>query len=150
MRSPFSLGALLGFCLAVWSSPGAASTPFVKAFDEKYVKDHPSETFRTAFKKTRCDVCHVKGKPKTVHNAYGDELAKFIEGSVHERLKAARAENRLKEEEQQLLVELEKAFGEVEKIKIDPADAASPTYGEKIRGGELPAAAQVDDDGTEE
>jgi hypothetical protein len=132
--------------LGFWPAPADAITPFTKAFEEKYVKDHPSEEFRTAFKKTRCNVCHVKGEPKTVSNEYGNELAKFIEGNAEERIKTARAENRLKEEEEQLAKELEKAFAEVEKIKVNAADPSSPTYGEIIRGGKLPASAEEDDE----
>jgi hypothetical protein len=131
---------LLVACFLAISSPAAAITPFTKAFEDRYVKDHPIETFRTAFKKTRCNVCHVKGEPKTVCNAYGSELARFIEGNTEERIKEARAENRLKEEEQQLLKELEAAFSKVEKVKIVSGDDAAPTYGERIRAGELPVA----------
>jgi hypothetical protein len=133
----------------MWCGPAAAVTPFAKAFEEKYVKNHPVEAFRTAFKKTRCNVCHVKGEPKTVCNPYGNELAKFIEGNAEERIRTARAEKRLKEEEQQLLKELDTAFAEVAKVKTDDKDVASPTYGDKIRAGELPTPAEPDD-GTEE
>jgi hypothetical protein len=131
--------------ISIWCAPASAVTPFAKAFDEKYVKNHPVEAFRTAFKKTRCNVCHVKGEPKTVCNAYGNELAKFIEGNAEERIRTARAEKRLKEEEQQLLKELNAAFDEVEKVKTDGANTDSPTYGDKIRAGELPTPAEPDD-----
>jgi hypothetical protein len=134
------LGAVLAWGLI--ATPVPAITPFTKAFEERYVKDHPDTAFRTAFRKTRCDVCHIKGKPKTANNPYGDALAKFLEGNAEERIKEARAMGRLKEEEQILLKELAAAFDQVEKIKCDPNDESAPTYGERIQQGKLPAATE--------
>jgi hypothetical protein len=136
--------ACFGACLAVClpARPAVALTPFNKPFEEKYVKNHPDAAFREAFKKTRCNVCHVKGKPKTVTNAYGDELAKHIEGNAEERIRAAKLENREAEEVQTLVKELEAAFAKVEKVKSAAGDDGSPTYGELIQSGRLPAGGE--------
>jgi hypothetical protein len=119
----------------------SAMPPFRKAFEDKYVKDQPNPAFEAAFKKALCNVCHVQGKPKTENNVYGQELAKLVEGSANERLKAAREKGtpQVEAETKKLLEELEAAFAKVEKVKVDPKAAASPTFGERIKQGMLPA-----------
>jgi hypothetical protein len=133
-----------GLLLAMGFRPpsAAALTPFSKAFEEKYANGHPHEAFRTAYKKTRCNVCHVKGKPKTVCNAYGNELAKLIEGNAEERIKHARQQGKHAEVERQILQELDAAFDRVAKLKSRPDDATSPTFGDLIKNGQLPVAGE--------
>lgn len=125
----------------VWPDDAGAMPPFKKAFEEKYVKNHPSAEFQDAFKSAGCNACHVPEKPKTENNAYGQELAKLIPGSANARMKAANAAGvpAAQAEAKKLLVELEEAFGKVEKLKIDPKNPASPTFGDRIKQGLLPA-----------
>jgi len=82
---------LLGGCMALslTASPAMALGPFKKLFDAKYVKKSGNETFQAAFKKASCNTCHVKGEDKDVRNAYGNALAKHIEGDADKRLDAA-------------------------------------------------------------
>jgi hypothetical protein len=137
----------LVFALAVAAAslvliePASAMPPFRKAFEDKYVKDQSNATLEASFKKAMCNTCHVQGKPKTENNAYGQELAKLIEGSANERLKAATAKGEAAKEAEtkKLLAELEAAFAKVEKLKSDPKNDAAPTFGERIKQGMLPA-----------
>lgn len=119
----------------------SAMPPFRKAFEDKYVKEQSNPAFEAAFKKALCNTCHVAGKPKTENNAYGQELAKLIEGSANERLMAARKQGQVQvdAETKKLLAELEAAFAKVEKMKSDPKNGASPTFGDRIKQGMLPA-----------
>lgn len=133
------VGALVGW--AALTDVASAMPPFRVAFENKYVKDHKNAEFQAAFKKALCNTCHVMGQPKTENNAYGKELAKLIEGSANERMKAARekGEAQAEAEEKKLLAELEAAFAKVEKMKADPAKSTSPTFGDRIQKGILPA-----------
>jgi hypothetical protein len=119
----------------------SAMPPFRKAFEDKYVKEQSNPAFEAAFKKALCNTCHVPAKPKTENNVYGQELAKLIEGSANERLKVAREKGaaQVEAENKKLLEELEAAFAKVEKIKTDPKNESSPTFGERIKKGMLPA-----------
>jgi hypothetical protein len=133
---------LIGAACAWAATAGtvAAMPPFRKAFEDKYVKEHPKAEFQAAAKKAMCNICHVQGKPKTVNNAYGEELAKLIEGKASDRLKKA-GDSGKEAEQEKLLAELEAAFAKVEKVKVDSKDSASPTYGDLIKAGKLPVEA---------
>ena len=126
---------LLSVAVITWIAPTAqALAPFKKAFQKKYV-DEAGDDFKGAFKKASCNTCHVKGKKKDERNAYGDELAKLIDGDAQALNKAAcknGAEAR-KSETEKILAELDKAFDEVAK-----KDAVDGTYGERIKAGKLP------------
>lgn len=115
----------------------SAMPKFKKAFEDKYVQKHPSKEFQELAKKEGCNVCHVKGEKKDVRNAYGDALAKLIEGDAQKRIKDASDKTT---EEEKVLKELDEAFGKVEAQKINEEDDSSPTYGDKIKAGQLPAA----------
>ncbi len=139
------LALVCGVSVVAWlatADPAAAITPFGKAFEEKYAAAHPEPAFHTAYKKTRCNVCHVKGQKKEICNPYGDELARLIPGNAEARIKEARALGQHEAEEERILQELNAAFEVVEKIKTNPSNTASPTYGELIRAGKLPIPAE--------
>ena len=56
----------------------SAVPAFGKRFAAKYAgKGAPAE-FKAAVKKAKCNVCHVKGKPKKVRNEYGVALSKLL------------------------------------------------------------------------
>ncbi|MCA9123517.1 MAG: hypothetical protein H6822_32975 [Planctomycetaceae bacterium] len=114
-----------------------ATSPFKKAFDERYVKDSGNEEFQAAFRKDGCYVCHVKEKKKDFVNHYGHELAKLIPGNVQTRLDEARKNGREAKdaEEQQTLKELAEAMKKVEEIK----SPSGVTYGELFKSHKLPS-----------
>ena len=116
-----------------------AIAPFKKAFQEKYVDPSDSEEFKGAFKKASCNTCHVKGEKKDKRNAYGDELAKLIEGDANQRIKDARKEggsDAAKQETVKVVKELNKAFEEVAKKKAKSGES----YGDIIKSGKLPTS----------
>lgn len=123
--------------VALISPKAEAIAPFKKAFQQKYVDTTDNDEFKQDFKKSSCNACHVKGEKKTVRNAYGDELAKILEGNANERIKAAGKEggsDGRKAETEKVLKELDVAFGKVEKAKA----SSGQTYGEMLENGEIP------------
>ena len=116
-----------------------AIAPFKKAFQEKYVDSSDNEEFKGAFKKASCNTCHVKGEKKDKRNAYGDELAKLIDGDANQRIKDARKEggsDAAKQETEKVVKELQKAFEEAAKIKSKSGEP----YGDIIKSGKLPTS----------
>ena len=103
-----------------------ALAPFKKEFQKKYVDDG-GDDLKAAFKKSSCNTCHTKGKPKKIENlnAYGAELEKLVTGT---------AKTRIKKEKEAVLKELAKAFDEVAKKKNDDDE----TYGDRLKAGKLP------------
>ncbi len=100
-----------------------AMPPFKKVFDTKYVKpdgDEKQKAFAASVKKHNCNVCH-KGKTKKMRNAYGEALDKLIEKTEKDPKK------------------IEEALNKVAEQKSKPDDATSPTFGELIEQGQLPA-----------
>lgn len=98
---------------------------FRKEFEAKYVKKEPTtdaeKNLLAAVKKVKCNVCHV-GKKKKDRNAYGVALSKELtkkDGKNKEKIQAA----------------LDKVAG----LKADPNDPGSPTFGQRIEQGLLPA-----------
>jgi cytochrome c551/c552 len=125
--------------MSYWASQAHALPPFKTAFEKKYVADSTSDDFKAAFKKEGCNVCHVKGKEKTVRNDYGKALAKFTGGSVAKQLKAAKAgggDAGQKAELDKVLKTLDDAFDKVEAEK----SPSGMTYGDLIKAGKLPAS----------
>ena len=80
-----------------------------------------------------------KGEKKDKRNAYGQELAKLIEGNAKERIKKAGAGK--KAETERVLEELSKAFDKVEKIKAK----SGGTYGDLLKEGKLPVHEGADE-----
>ena len=115
-----------------------ASSPFKKAFDEKYVKESGDEEFQAAFRMANCYVCHVKDKDKKlVVNHYGNELAKLIPGNVEERVSKAREDggrDAQTAEKDKVLKELAEAMKKVEEMK----SPSGVTYGELFKSHQLP------------
>ena len=128
----------LGAAVAVsaFSSNALALPEFKKAFEEKYVKKSKNAQFKADFKKAGCNTCHVKGKKKVMRNAYGDELAKLIEGDANKRINEAKKQDAAagKDETAKVLEELDKAFDDASKLN----DPNGQPYGEIIESGKLP------------
>ncbi len=124
-----TISAALVGCLALdtaWAIP-----PFKKEFDEKYVKKDstvPAEkSLAEAVDKAKCLVCHGKnaeGKQDTkLRNAYGKALDELLD-------KKTDAKDKEK---------IVKALDTVAAQKSNPSDPKSPTFGDLIKEGKLPA-----------
>ena len=100
---------------------------FKDAFQAKYVK--PDSTAASdvalaqAFRQASCTVCHAGGDNKKIRNDYGKQLAK-----------------RLSKEDKKDKAKIQAALDAIAKLKSKPSDPKSPTFGEKIANGKLPAA----------
>jgi hypothetical protein len=118
---PFFAIPLLVVLLA---SSASAVPEFKDAFQAKYIKPDSSEAndvaLARAFKRANCNVCHA-GNNKRIRNDYGKELAKLLK----------RGDGRNKKK-------IDAAFDTIAKVKSNPADPNSPTFGEKIASGKLP------------
>jgi hypothetical protein len=121
----FFLAALCAIILT--PSPAVAVKEFKDAFQTKYVKTDSSQAsdvaLAQAFTKASCTVCHVNGQEKKIRNDYGKELAKRVSKTD-------------KKDRAKILA----AMDTVAKLKSNPSDPQSPTFGEKIANGKLPAA----------
>ncbi|MCR4412404.1 MAG: hypothetical protein NUV77_08270 [Thermoguttaceae bacterium] len=120
----------LGFCVAAlvawWSPRAQADKAFFDEFVAKYVKadseNAKDRAFKEAVDKVKCNVCH-EGKAKKNRNVYGRALAKFLSRKTD------------KEDKPKIQASLDK----VAAMKVDPADEKSPTFGDLIKQGKLPA-----------
>jgi hypothetical protein len=125
----FCLLALFGFVAGALLSQvdtAHAIDPFKKEFEAKYVKAEPGspeeEALAVAVKKAKCNVCHV-GVKKKDKNAYGVALDALLD-------KKTDAKDKTK---------IQEALDKVAAMKSDPNNEASPTFGELISQGKLPA-----------
>jgi hypothetical protein len=103
-----------------------AIPPFNKEFDSLYVKDSKNEEFVASVKKAKCLVCHGKdaeGKEqKKIRNEYGKAVGKLVTKKDKDDVEKIKA-----------------ALETVAKEKSNPEDPNSPTFGELISKGKLPA-----------
>lgn len=129
IRLALSYGLLVLTCLLVLNiNSASAIKQFSDQFKEKYLKDPantPEEKALTeAFAKAKCNVCHdPNSKSKKDHNPYGKELAKLLDKKAD-----------MKDKEK-----IQEALTKVEGMKSKTGDEKSPTYGELIKQGKLPA-----------
>ena len=118
--------AVLGL-VGLTAAPALAVKEFKDAFQAKYIKPDSSQAndvaLASAFDQASCAVCHAAGDNKKLRNDYGKQLAKLV----------TKADKKNK-------AKIEGALDAVAKLKSKPADPASPTFGEKIANGKLPAA----------
>lgn len=128
MRNAFYVGlvAVLGAAALIVCRVESASAmpPFKKAFDARYVKpdsDNEAEKALAAgVKKVNCNVCHM-GKTKKMRNAYGQALSQFVAKNEKDPAK------------------IDEALTKVAAVKSDPDNENSPTFGELLEKGQLPA-----------
>lgn len=117
-------GLTAGMLLAHLDSAHAID-PFKKEFEAKYVKAEPGtpeeEAFAASVKQAKCNVCHV-GVKKKDKNAYGMALDELLDKKTDAKDKA----------------KIQEALDKVAALKSNPADDASPTFGELISQGKLP------------
>ena len=112
--------------------PQAVSYPqFQKQFLTKYIDGHDNKEFVGLVKtKVKCFVCHdakkdAEGKTsKKNRNAYGQELSKLLNKNDKKNVK-----------------KIQEALDKVATVNSDPKNPASPSYGELIAQGKLPAGA---------
>lgn len=112
--------------LSLTASPAGAVKQFRDQFKSKYIKSESKDpkdvALLAAFDEARCSVCHV-GDNKKNRNAYGKAVGQFVHKPD--------AKNSAK-----IQAALEKAAA----VKSNPSDPKSPTFGEIIAKGKLPAA----------
>jgi hypothetical protein len=128
-----------GFAFAALLHMGAGTAEsrpqYAKAFGNMFVKADSSEQsdkdFAAAVKEAKCNVCHA-GKTKETRNAFGADLAKLIVPKDWEAGKKFPGETDKDK--------INKALEEVIAIHIDAKDPKSPTYGDIIKKGKLPAS----------
>jgi hypothetical protein len=122
--------------LSVLAGTASATAPFKKAFDQAYVKKSDSDEFKSAFKKSGCYTCHVKGKKKDWLNLYGQEIAKLIDGNAKQRVDEAKKKGsgERKAEVAKIKKELELAFTKVGKVK----SPSGVVYEELFKSHKLP------------
>jgi hypothetical protein len=111
--------------IALSASPALAVKEFKDAFQAKYVKPNSTEAsdqaLASAVDKAGCNICHA-GQNKRNRNDYGKQLGKLInKGDKGNRTK------------------IFAAMDKVAEMKSKPGDDSSPTFGEKITSGKLPA-----------
>ncbi len=121
-----AFGLCVAALLAWWSPRAQADKAFFDEFVAKYVKadseNAKDQAFKAAVDKAKCKVCH-EGKAKKNRNVYGRALAKFLSRKTDK-------ENKPK---------IQASLDKVAAMKIDPGDQKSPTFGDLIKQGKLPA-----------
>ncbi len=121
---PVAILATLGFVM-LSASPAFAVKQFKERFEKRYIKADsadPNDTaLREAYEKAGCNVCH-EGESKKNRNAYGRALHEFLD-------------KKDKDDHAKIDAALEK----VESKRSVPGDDKSPTFGELLRRGKLPA-----------
>ena len=120
------------FCAVIVGLFGARPAGAVKAFMEQfkavYVKadttDHTMQIFNEAVEKKGCTVCHrgQPTKPTKTWNAYGTQLKKLLNARSD-------AQNATK---------IRAALMKVGKMKSNPDESDSPTFGQRLKEGKLP------------
>jgi len=143
MRKP-SLMVLTGAAAFMFLAHFGARTAnsraqYAKEFAEHYHAKADSDkadekTLGEAVAKAKCQVCHAEGDDRKNRNAYGKELAKLL------RPEGSRGNERD-------VKKIDDAFDKVSEMHIDPNDSKSPTYGELIKHGKLPASESKSGDG---
>jgi cytochrome c2 len=122
-----ALAIVLG---VVWLGGGVpqakADNAFKDQFIAAYVKadssDGKDKAFAAAVEKAKCAICH-EGKSKKNRNSYGKALAELLSRKTD-------TENKEK---------IQAALKKVEAKRSDPKSDKSPTFGELIKAGKLPA-----------
>jgi hypothetical protein len=125
------LFALVLCCAGVLSlfSLGArqadAIPAFNKEFQDLYFKkdstDPKEKALADKIEKTKCNVCHV-GTKKKDRNAYGQELDKLLD----------------KKEDIKNPTKIQEALKKVAEMPSDPANPQSPSFGQRMKDGDLP------------
>jgi hypothetical protein len=107
-------------------TPASADKAFRDQFKAKYIKRDSTEpkdvALREAFQEAGCNLCHV-GDNRENRNPYGQALAKFLSRKTDVKNKA----------------KIQAALEKVAAMRSRPDDPQSPTFGDLIDQGKLPA-----------
>jgi hypothetical protein len=108
------------------ATPASADKAFRDQFKAKYIKPDSTEpkdvALREAFQEAGCNLCHV-GDVRQNRNAYGQALATFLSRKTDVKNKA----------------KIRAALEKVAAMRSKPDDPQSPTFGDLIGQGKLPA-----------
>lgn len=128
----------LGLFGSLRSNSASAFPQFKKEFDNKYIGDESTDAQKAiaaAVKVAKCNVCHdptkdAEGKSsKKNRNAYGEALHKYIG-----------------KKDKKDVAKIQDALTKVESMK----DGDGPTFGELLKQGKLPVAAEADTGGDDD
>jgi len=118
--------AFLGALSWTGTPRALAVKQFKDQFEAKYVKkdsrNPKDKQFAALVAKAKCNICH-EGTSKKNRNVYGRELAKLLD--------RRKDKNNVKK--------IRQALDTVAKLRSNPKDKRSPTFGELIARGQLPA-----------
>ncbi len=135
----FAFAALLHF------DAGTANSrqQYLKEFGTYYLKadstNADDKMLFDAVNGAKCNVCHINGKSKSTRNAYGTELAKLLRPKeVPPDFKGETDHKKIDE-----------AFEKIAEMHIDASDPKSPTFGDLIKHGKLPASESKPIDGVD-
>ena len=120
--------AVFVFCAAIvgmfGEQPASAVKPFLEQFKALYVKpkttDHTMLIFNAAVEKKDCTICHL-AKPQKGFNAYGAQVKKLLAKNDAQNPKAIRI-----------------ALSKAARMKANPDDPQSLTFGQRLQQGKLP------------
>ena len=122
-------GSFLGAMAILAGGTANADKAFYDEFVAKYVKPDSSEAkdigFAEACNKAKCGHLPRGPEQERIRNAYGKELAKLLKRDTDK-------ENKPK---------IQAALDKVAQLKASSDDSKSPTFGELIQAGKLPAGA---------
>jgi len=136
----FGIALSAALVLVVSTEQVAAIAPFKKVFFDVYVKPDSTDPAEKAFAEVaeskatgECWVCHAKwkGADKHVRNNYGKALSALLD-------KKNFSSERREAEPDKCEQEIRDALEKTNKLKSDPNDPNSPTFGELIKSGKLP------------
>jgi hypothetical protein len=130
MRNVIAILVLAAAAAAILTEQQAgAMKPFFEQFKSMYVKPESKERsvliFNAAVEKKGCTICH-KADPKTTpgpktFNAYGEQVKKYLTKKDKDNPGKIRS-----------------ALAKVSKLRSNPDDSKSLTFGERIHSGKLP------------
>lgn len=115
-----TVAIIVGICAGTAHSRQQYKTEFFSKFVNRNSTDPNEKSFADSAVKAKCTVCHV-GEEKKNRNAFGRELTKLLQKNEKDTAK------------------IDEAFDAVLKMKSVPDDPNSPTYGELMKEGKLPA-----------
>ncbi len=118
--------AICGIVIAILAAPVMAHGIFKKTLERRH------ETLRVT-----CNMCHVKGEPKTERNEFGEVLFELFEGQdLSARWDAVEGDERKAFEQEVMTPALNEALEKLYAREAD--DPEAPRYSEMIPAGEMP------------
>jgi hypothetical protein len=110
------------------TQPAQGCKPFFEQFNSIYVNTKTTYplavNFNATVQKTGCYVCH--GTQKGTFNAYGTQVKKVLAKTDVQNTQKIHA-----------------ALAQLDRVKTNAQDPKSPTFGDRIRQGKLPAGDSV-------